>query len=302
MPVGYTPSTMIWLGANAGYLSDWLTQQWVCATGRAVDLGATPSLAGVTGKTSGIGLRFFDELAAERGWEVDRTSGVARGLIEDFAALRSPAFDPDQVHPEVVRFYQRTSEYDLDAWAQWCGFFRPLGGLLALLFSRRLQQLNVPLSALDTSRGIRSEIVRLIDPATRQVQVTAWVRQLVGTQNVLYAGSYSLCRPPLAPGTCVRVVFPLPNGNAIVIMRPKLREDGSFAVVSRGSGFGDAGFYFTVRRGDRVRARYVKAMREEIVVYPADAGESAGGVRADHTLWIFGMRFLQLHYRLRRTG
>ena len=149
---------MIWLGAKAGYLSDWLTQQWVCATGRRIDLNATPWLAGVTGKTTGIGLRFFDDLAAERGWEIDRGTGVARGLIENFAALRSPAFDPFQVHPEVIRFYERTSEYDFDAWAQWCGFFKPLGGLLALLFSRRLQQLNVPLSGLDTSRGIHRQI------------------------------------------------------------------------------------------------------------------------------------------------
>ena len=125
------------------------------------------------------------------------------------------------------------------------------------------------------------------------------MRQLVGTQNVLYAGSYSLCRPPLTPGACVRVVFPLPNGNAIMMMRPELRGDGSFAVVSHGNGFGDAGFYFTVHRGNRVRARYVKAMREEIVVYPAEQGT---GVRADHTLWFCGLRFLQLHYRLRRIS
>jgi hypothetical protein len=292
-------ATMIWLGPKAGYLSDWLTQQWVCATGRCIDLVADPWLDGVVGKPTGIGLSYFDDLASERGWQVQRGGGVTRGLIKEFASLASPSFDPSEVHPDVVRFYERSSEYDLDAWSQWCGFFKPLGGLLALLFSRRLQQLNVPLSGLDTSRGIKSEIVQLVDPASGEAKVTAWVRQLLGTQNVLYAGSYSICRPTRATGPCVRVVFPLPNGNAIVIMRPHLHGDGSFSVISRGDGFGDAGFYFTVHRGDRVRARYVRAMREEIRVYPA--GEEQGGVRADHTLWFAGMRFLQLHYRLRRN-
>jgi hypothetical protein len=92
----------------------------------------------------------------------------------------------------------------------------------------------------------------------------------------------------------VKVVFPLPNGNAIVIMRPQVHADGSLSVISKGRGFGDAGFYFTVHGDDRVKARYVRAMREQIHVYT-----TADGVRADHVLWFCGVRFLQLHYRLR---
>jgi hypothetical protein len=44
----------------------------------------------------------------------------------------------------VKQFYEQTSEYELDAWSEWCGLFRPFGRTLAVLFSRRLQQLNVP--------------------------------------------------------------------------------------------------------------------------------------------------------------
>jgi hypothetical protein len=284
---------MIWLGQNAGYLSDWLTQQWVCATGRPIDLRTDSWLEGPIGKTRGIGADVFEQLARESGWRRQADADVC-GLIPSFDQLRGPAFDPAKIQPEVARFYERASEYDLDAWAQWCGFFKPFGSLLALLFSRRLQQLNVPLSGLDTSRGISSQIIQFVEGDSDEIRLTAWVRKLVGTQNVLYAGSYSICRPPLAPGPCIKVVFPLPNGNAMVIMRPEAHEDASFSVVSSGRGFGDAGFYFTVHSRDRVRARYVKAMRERIHVFRGD-----DGVRADHTLWIFGLRFLQLHYRLR---
>jgi len=35
-------------------------------------------------------------------------------------------------------------------------------------------------------------------------------------------------------------------------------------------------------------------MKEQIRVYPAETGI----VRTDHTLWIWGIEFLRLHYRM----
>jgi hypothetical protein len=288
---------MIWLGESRGYLTDYATQRWVQLTGRLVDLGRDPWLAGPVGHVRGIGREFFADLASREGLELRHDADShARGLISDFAALAAPDFDPARVHPAVVDFYARTSAYELDAWAEWSGAFRPFGTLLGHLFSRRLQQLNVPLSALDTSRGVTSDVVQLVEPATGRVRHTAWVRELLGTGNVLYAGDYSLAAVPGRRGRCVKVVFPLPNGNAIVLMRPEVHTDGSLSIVSAGRRFGDPGFYFTVHdhRG-RVRARYVRAMQERIRVYP----DEHGNVRADHALKLWGATFLRLHYRLR---
>jgi hypothetical protein len=288
------PRSLLWLGAKRGYLSDWITQRWVEITGQRVDLQQQPWLQAPVGKVDGIGKHFFAELAIESDLELQ--GGGERGLLPDFAALRSSSFEPAAIHPVVIRFYERTSQYDLDAWSEWCGAFRPFGWLLAALFSRRLQQLNVPLSALDTSRGVTSEIVQLIDRGTRQIRLTAWVRELVGTRDVLYAGSYSVCAVPGYAGPCVKVAFPLPNGNALVIMKPEAHHDGSFSVTSSGSKFGDPGFYFTVHLpGGGVVARYVAALRESIRVYAAENDV----VRADHVLTFWGMQFLRLHYRLR---
>jgi hypothetical protein len=285
---------MIWLGETRGYLTDCVTQVWVRLTGRRVDPSSSPWLAGPVGDPRGIGRDFFVRLARQEGLDLQRDGD--RGLLQDFSALAAPDFTPAQVHPSVRDFYTRTSAYELDAWAEWCGVFRPFGQILAHLFSRRLQQLNVPLSGLDTSRGVTSEVVQLVDPVTREIRHTAWIRQLLVTGNVLYAGGYSLAEVPGRRGLCVKVVFPLPNGNAMVLMRPEAHEDGSFSVVSAGREFGDPGFYFTVRdQAGRMWARYLPALKESIRIFPAEGDV----VHADHVLTLWGATFLRLHYRLR---
>lgn len=287
---------MFWLGDTRGYLSDWVTQRWVQVTGRRMALADAPWLAGPVGHPRGIGHEFFPDLAEREGLIVRRSADA--GLIADFAELAAADFDPGAVDPRVITFYARTAAYELDSWAEWCGAFRPLGRALALLFSRRLQQLNVPLTGLDTSRGVTSEVLQLAEPSTGTVRRTAWVRRLVGSGNVLYAGEYSLASVPGRAGHCVKVVFPLPNGNAIVLMKPVAHENGSLSVVSAGQRFGDPGFYFTVQARDgEVWARYVASLKESIRVYRGADGE----VRADHVLSLWGATFLRLHYRLRAT-
>jgi hypothetical protein len=81
----------------------------------------------------------------------------------------------------------------------------------------------------------------------------------------------------------------------MVIMRPEVHEDRSLTVSSSGKKFGDPGFYFTVHgKGGKVHARYLRSFRESIRVY-----EDGGEVRADHVLKLWGMKCLQLHYRMR---
>ena len=278
-------------------LSDLTTQRWVELTGKRIDFASDDWLLGPTGKPSGIGIDYFDRLAEAEGLMVSHER-EGRGLIKDFTSLKSEEFDPALVDRHVVDFYEHTDTYSLDAWAEWAGAYRPFGGLLAAIFSRRLQQLNVPLSALDTSQGISSEIVQLIDPVTNEVRYTGWVRKLLGSGDVLYVGSYSTIAIPGHPGRCVKVVFPLPNGNAIVIMKPVAHPDGSFSVISSGRGFGDPGFYFTVVREGKAFARYVRSLRETITVYSSEEKV----VRADHVLNLWGRTFMRLHYRMQKQN
>lgn len=298
---------MIWLGAKRGYFTDWFTQRWVQYTGRRVDLAASPWLEGPIAPTTGIGPDYFTALASGENLRLHATDRTA-GILPIFSHLRGPTFDPAAVHPSVVHFYEHTAGYELDAWAEWSGFFRPFGWLLAVIFSRRLQQLNIPLSGLDTSRGLSSEVLQFLASSAdaplgaeapsqnEALKRTAWFRRLQGSGNILYAGFYSLCALPGHANPCVKVVFPLPNGNAIVLMHTEARPDGSFVVTSAGRRFGDPGFYFTVHSGTGpVWARYVRSLRESIHVFPAENGL----VRADHVLTYFGATFLRLHYRMK---
>jgi len=288
---------LIWLGTKRGYLTDWLTQRWVQFTGRRVNFPLEPWLAGPVAPTTGIGPDFFASFACSENLRLD-SQNHRGGIIPLFSNLRGPTFDPAAVHASVIHFYEHTAAYELDAWSEWCGFFRPFGWLLAVLFSRRLQQLNIPLSSLDTSRALTSEVLEFMEPSSNERRYLAWFRRLQGTGNVLYAGFYSTCTLPGQANPCVKVVFPLPNGNAIVIMRTEARPDGSFLVTSAGEGFGDPGFYFTVHGGGNSGwARYVQALRESIHVFPAERGL----VRADHVLTFFGATFLRLHYRMTPT-
>lgn len=280
----------MWLGDRRGHWSDWLTQRWVQATGRVVDVRQFPWLDGPVGATTGIAPTFIADLA--RSEQLAIRGGPDAGLIPDFGVLGAADFDPDSADRQVVDFYAHTARYEMDSWAEWCGAFRRFGWLLARIFSRRLQQLNVPLTGLDTSRGVSSEVVQLVDPETGKLHYTIWLRRLVHTGNVLYAGCYSVADVPGRAGSCVRVVFPLPNGNAMVLMRPELHADGSMSVVSSGRRFGDPGFYFTVRSdANHVWARYVPSLRESIHVYPAEAAT----VRADHALEFLGLSVLRIH-------
>ena len=139
--------------------------------------------------------------------------------------------------------------------------------------------------------------MQIRNPRTLEVSHTAWVRKLKATGNILYAGAYSVTNIPGHPDPCVKVVFPLPNGNAIVLMKVIARPDGSLALQSIGESFGSPGFYFVVHGQDgRIWARYVKSLKEEISVYEAETDT----VRADHRLWFYGKEFLRLHYRMQK--
>jgi hypothetical protein len=283
-----------WLGDKRGYLSDWITQQWVRSTGRRVRLTDHAWLDGPVGSTRGIGKDFFYEYAKRHDLEV--VESVPRGLLLDFKSLAGVSNAPETVSPVVADFYERTSAYELDAWSEWHGLFKPFGTALAVIFSRRLQQLNIPLSSLDSSKGMTSNVLQMRNRRTGELVQTAWVREVRATKNVIYAGSYSVRCVPGYSSPCVKVVFPLPNGNAIVVLKPESHADGSFSITSSGKRFGDPGFYFTVHGpGDTVWARYVRVFRERITVYAAEDNTA----RADHLLWFCGMPFLRLHYRMR---
>lgn len=262
---------------------------------KRVNLAEADWLRGPIGGTKQIGTEYFNDLAARHGLTV-ATNANGAGLVEDFSKLKSEEFSPANIHPMIREFYERTTQYDLDIWSEWCGIFKPFGWLLAVLFSRRLQQLNMPISSLETSAGITSDIVTLRTESGASF-ATGWLRKRIATKSVIYAGLYSMCKPPKFAGRCMKIVFPLPNGNATVIMKPQQHDDGSLTLVSSGNGFGEPGFYFIVNNSRGAWVKYLRTLKESIHIYVDAASE----LRADHFLQLWGATFLKLHYRMRRA-
>lgn len=120
----------------------------------------------------------------------------------------------------------------------------------------------------------------------------------------VFVGQYGTATIPGHEGRCVKVVFPLPNGNATILLRPEVDEGGGLSLISDGRRFGDVGFYFTVVAGPQhdphaqpreLWVRYVRTMKESLALRAAD-----DGVTAVHRFRVFGLPFLELRYAIAR--
>jgi len=284
----------MWLGEKRGYLQDWITQLWVKTTGRKIDIAEHQWLLGPIGKTDKIKDSFIGDLCLKEQLTIQK-NGKDFGLMNSVEAWGLPNEQNKKLNQQVVDFYEHTINYNFEVWSSWCSFFYPFGRLLNVIFSKRLQQLNLPLKPLDSSRGIQSNIVKLFPQNSNKARWTIWYRVLKSKNDVIYSGIYDTTFLQHLNRNCLKVIFPLPNGNATVIMRINVLNDGSLFLESKGKKFGDPGFYFTLtnQRG-KFWSKYVKVMHETIKVFE----DEEGILRADHFLKIWGMYFLKLHYKM----
>ncbi len=242
-----------------------------------------------------IGDAPYRDVAAAQGLTLERRSRDG-GLVPDFEALRGDGFDPSRVHPLIREFYEHTTDFVMDVWSR--SYFPTRLGLWLLVatVSRQVNQLNFPLSPLDTAHGMSSEIIVLRRP-DGTVRYTGWFRTVGVTARVLYTGFYMTEQVPGAPAPCVKVVFPMPRGNATVVLRPEVRDDGAFVLDSSGRRFGDVGFYrVDARDAERARVWHVRSLKERFVVYV----DPHGVLRCDHSVTFWGLPVLHLHYKILR--
>ncbi|HEX6162759.1 MAG TPA: hypothetical protein VFZ31_05310 [Vicinamibacterales bacterium] len=260
--------------------------------GRVVHESSEPWLSGPTGGGY-IGDKPYEEIAARENLELVRRASSG-GLLSDFGALDGPGCAIARLQPAVRHFYEHTARYRMDIWSE--TYFPGSIGLWLLVttISRKFGQLNFPLRALAAAKGIDSEIVLLKD-RNGEVRYTGWYRRLMEMGRTIYTGFYMTARVPHCETPCVKVVFPMPNGNATVILRPSIDPSGRLVLSSNGSRFGDAGFYRIDRVDqDRLRVWRVSTLREEFRVYV----DEDGVLRCDHSIGFLGLPVLHLHYRI----
>ncbi|MGB9069768.1 MAG: hypothetical protein WCC21_14450 [Candidatus Acidiferrales bacterium] len=270
---------------------------WVCITGKRVDKSDVPWLSSPIGTRGRIGSEFYGQLADREGLKIGKSADA--GLLPSFDLLKGPQFDPALVRLEIRDFYEHTARFHLEAWSE-TGLVSSIfmWGLVTFI-SRRMDQLNFPLSPLELSTGMRSEVIELDDCLTGRRVYTGWLRTMVATGKIIYAGLYSTTTPEEYPGPCVKVSFPVPQGSSTVVLRPEAAADGSFRLTSRNSDFGGPGFYRIVELGSgKWRVRYVRTLHEVFHVYV----DPEGVLRTDHIIQFLGLTVLRLHYKITPKG
>jgi hypothetical protein len=267
---------------------------WLRLFGRKVLRSEYPWLSNPSGPKGRIGEALYESIARAEGLTL-REAPPGDGLLPDFEVLRGPEFDPAKVDPRIRDFYEHSSAYDLEAWSETSFMTRVFLWFLVTFISRRIDQLNFPLSGMDTSRGVSSRIIQLVEPGSGRVVHTGWLRKASGTGRVIYAGLYSTQAPGAYPGNCVKVSFPLPLGNSTVFLRPEAQDDGSLKLISAGKKFGDPGYYRVLDEGkETLRVRNLRSLHELFHLYV----DEHGALRTDHSVRFMGLGVLKLHYKV----
>jgi hypothetical protein len=268
---------------------DWFTQQWVILWGKRVKPETVPWLIGPFGNLGVIADSFVNPLASEEGLIVERNS--TRGLIPSLSKLNLSDVELARLSQSIINFYENTANYTLSITVHWNPLFKIFGVLVNTLFSHRINQLNIPTHNIKDSEAIQSEIIKLSHPETKEVKYTIWFRKITSTGKVIYSGVYSTCTLPNGE-TCVKAVFPLPKGNATVIMSATVGAKGDLQLHSSGKKFGDPGFYFTLHDSKgNLWVQYIRSFRDQLIV----SGNSEH-ISAEQTLTLWHQRVVRFNY------
>jgi hypothetical protein len=269
---------------------------WLNLTGRKVDFIRYPFLEGPMADDTIIGEDFYPKLAAQEKLRIDYTT--KGGLLQDFHSTvdkNSPFLD--KLDPEIATFYEQTATYKMEVWTKWSAPISWFAKLLIRIVSVEMKQMNIPLNSLETSYGMSSSIIHLIN-TEGVVKYSCWLRKSVKSDKVVYAGFYSAITIDDTAHDYVRVVFPLPKGNVTVVLKVEILEDGSIKLISDGKRFGQSGYYrLHKNKKGIVKARMIP-IKEIIHVFK----DEEGVLRTDHFFMWWKMKFLQLHYKMNPKG
>ncbi len=277
------------------HFQDWASQQWNIWRGQRIAPEDAPWLMGPCGEVGAQADEFITTIAADEDLTVDRNLKTG-GLLSSIQDLELSTSETERLRPEIIDFYENTAAYELDLKIEWRSYFSVFGRLVSFLYSNRLKQLNFPMNQQELSDGINSEVVALRDPTSGKAKYTAWYRTFISSGRVLYSGIYSTCKLPSGK-VCIKAVFPLPRGNATVILEPAVGANGELCLTSSGKKYGDPGFYFLVNDSkDCHWAQYIRSFRECLNVFV----DKTGKLRAEHTITLWKQRVFTIFFKLSR--
>ena len=275
---------------------DWFTQQWVIMWGSKVNLEKEAWLKSPFGEVELDAEDFIAALAKRENLVVD-DSNEHKGLLQSFDQLQLPHEKRKQIAAPIIDFYENTSAYDLQFSVKWNPLFKPFGRLVSKLFSSRINQLNIPSRNSREAEALTNEIIRLVDAQSGHVQYNIWLRRSKASGQVIYLGIYGTCTLPSGT-TCVKAAFPLPKGNATVLLIPDVGPNGEFILSSSGRRKGDAGFYFLLNdRKGNTWTQFHRSFRDQLTV---TAGNNQ--IDAEQVLTLWGCKVLTMKYQIHKNA
>ena len=273
---------------------DWVTQQWVILCGRKINPKDYPWLIAPFGELNGIGEEFIYQLAEKENLVVIRNSN-SKGLLNSINELNLTEGQLNQLSEKVINFYESTADYDLEFKVKWNPYFSFFGFLVNRLFSQRINQLNIPTKNIPQSEDLVSEIITLNNPKNNESNYTIWLRKFKTSGKVIYSGIYGTCVLPSGE-TCIKAVFPLPKGNATVIMKPNIGTENELILDSSGQKFGDAGFYFLLNDAKyNYWAQFISSFTDQLIVK-----ENDNHLQAIQTLRLWNCNVSQFTYHIKK--
>lgn len=220
------------------------------------------------------------------------------GEMDDMDVYARPGFSPERLHPEVRRFYERTSEFEMTYEATWHAGFRT-GAALASSATSRLEQLNLPGPGAGPRR-LESRLVDVDPAADPREGARAWIRTDPDTGEAVFVAVYASHEADGERYT--NIAAPLPGGNLSTVLRLTAfdgTQDGAgLELTTRAPG--DPGLYLVVPP-----VGVAVPLDQRFRVWPADAPDAPADITggyatlvATHVMWIFGRRFLTIRYAM----
>ena len=271
---------------------DWFTQQWVILCGRKINPIEYSWLIGHFGELNGIGEDFIYQLSEKENLRIIRNS-KSKGLLQSISNLNLTENENKKLSQRVIDFYEKTADYKLQLNVQWNPFFKLFGFLVNRLFSERINQLNIPTENIKESEKLLSEIIELVSKENEEVKYTIWLRKFQSSGKIIYSGIYSTTTLP--SGTiCIKAIFPLPNGNATVILKPTVGDKNELILDSSGEKFGEAGFYFLLNDSKgNYWSQYIQSFTDKLIV-----SEDQENLIARQTLKLWNLKVANFEYRI----
>ncbi|WJM56376.1 YndJ family transporter [Bacillus amyloliquefaciens] len=206
------------------------------------------------------------------------------GLLDQMRELHSEDFSAEKLSPAVISFYEKTIDYDIKAKVTWSRWFRPFARMYEP-FSRRAGQIH--LSMNPDWYIMHSDMKGVDSDRDGRKHVRAWIRTNE-RQETVFTTLYSVYRSN-GEGY-INISLPLPYSQMTGILKPYAHKQNLVLTSRRRkSGAGDEGIYLQTKWW----ACHLPLAETFLI-----AAQNETTLKAVHHMWLFGLKFLTVHYRI----